>query len=288
MKKLTFLEFILTLLFLELISKVSSSEIIWDFEKTAINLLSDSDSYNYTITQGNVNNTEFRLKKIITKKGNNITHKNILYIDQNPGIEVNFEDIDKFYNIKGVNYICPTGKNYMLIYNKNNSLSEKIPKDFNSNDNWELKCYYHEEKDILLTFFLIDNNDMPPKIYKYEFGSESLEETKIRIRAEIRNLFSFQWKTDNLYANKDSFIGVTYSSVSIDLHCLYFNYGENDIEHIKAESIINSFYKIKVNNDYNRNVFYFINYLLNSNKIESGYINDIDKITQDNISTYQN
>lgn len=103
MKKSIILEFIFILLFLALITKVSSSELIWNFEKTAINLLNNSDSYKYNITQGKVNDSEFRLEKRIIKEGNEINHKNTLYINQKFIEDVDWEDIDSFYNIKDIN-----------------------------------------------------------------------------------------------------------------------------------------------------------------------------------------
>ncbi len=39
-------------------------------------------------------------------------------------------------------YVCPKGKNYLLKYYDKNSYERIIPNGFNSNSDWELKCFY--------------------------------------------------------------------------------------------------------------------------------------------------
>ena len=280
MKKSAILYFILIFLSSILITKESSSEVIWDFNKTAINLLNKSNLYIYDITKGNNNNCEFRLEKRITKEGDNIVQKNFLYIDEKMiEEEVNWEDIDKFYNINGVKYICPTGNNYMYIYEDNNKLKPEIPDNFRTENNWELKCFYLEGKKILLTFFIYDNTNIETQIYKYELDFGLSKVIPISKTEDIRDLFSFQW-TDS---NKDSLIAITYNYGSIDLQCLYFDFEQNKLINHKAKDFTSSLTYIKVNNDNSRNNFYFINYRANSKEFESGYINETNNITKDNI-----
>ena len=277
------LEFIL--LSLILITKVSSSEEIWDFKNTAIDLFSNSNSYTYIITKGNVNNSEFRLEKKITKEGNNIIQKNFLYIDKHFTKEVNWEDIDNFYNINGVKYICPTGRNYMnVLYNS--ELKEIIPKSIASDKNWELKCYYLQENSIL-TFFLYDDINTDIKIYKYNLDIDNLEGKEIKMKDENANdvtaLFAFRWIIDNSDINEESLIAITSSSSSLDIK--YFQFEGDILDNKERDTITQSLFNNKVNHDINRNYFYFISY--NSNSFKSGYINETDKITKSNFYIIQ-
>ena len=284
MKKSIILEFIFILLFFALITKISSSELIWEFEKVAINLLSNSDSYTYTITQGKVNNTEFRLEKKIIKEGNKINHNNTLYINQKFIEDVDWEDIDSFYNVKGNNYICPTGKKHMHIYN-NSRLVRVSPESFKPLSNWELKCYYLEEKYVLLTFFLNNENNEEIQIYKYDLNTELLKEDLISIRDnDIRALFGFRWTTDDSGKNKDSFIAITSNSGTIDLKNYIFQ--GNEFGNEGRVTIGNSFGNTKVNHDNYRNYFYLVSY--NSNSFTSGYIKETNNITKDNIESNKN
>ena len=279
MKKTIILEFIFILLIFALITKISSSELIWEFEKVAINLLSNSESYTYTITQGKVNNTEFRLEKKIIKEGNKINHNNTLYINQKFIEDVDWEDIDSFYNVKDNNYICPTGKKHMHIYN-NSGLVCKTPEIFKPLSNWELKCYYLEEKYVLLTFFLNNENNEDIQVYKYDLTTELLKGDLINIRDDdIRTLLGFRWSPDDSGKNKDSFIAITSSSGKIDLKNYIFQ--GNEFGNEGRTTIGDSLSNTKVNHDNYRNYFYFVSY--DQKSFKSGYIKETDNITKDNI-----
>ena len=97
-----------------------------------------------------------KLVKLISKEGENITQKNILYIDNELVSEVDWEEIDSFYNIKGIKYVCPRGPNYMYTYNNSKLKIEKY--SYLDLEDWELKCFYHEKENFLFNFVLSKGN----------------------------------------------------------------------------------------------------------------------------------
>ena len=109
------MEMYFLLIFLKTFS-LSISEIpLWNINKAAINLLSNSNTHKYIIFDRSMNNMNLRLEKIINKQENGITQKNYLYIDNEliNGVDIDWEDIESFYNIKGIKYICPKGRYFM-------------------------------------------------------------------------------------------------------------------------------------------------------------------------------
>lgn len=69
------------LIFLRIFSSTISEIPLWNFNKAAINLLSNSNTHTYTIFDRSMNNMNLRLEKKIYKQDNGITQKNYLYID---------------------------------------------------------------------------------------------------------------------------------------------------------------------------------------------------------------
>ena len=144
--------YIALIILLFLLSLSYSKPPLWEFEKASINLLSNSNSYEGIIYENSMYNMSLKLVKQINKEGDNITQKNILYIDNELVSEVDWEEIDSFYNINGRKYICPRGSNYM--YNYTNSKLKIIKFSNLDLKNWELKCFYHEKENFLFNFFL--------------------------------------------------------------------------------------------------------------------------------------
>ena len=135
-----------------LFSLTYSTPPLWELEKTSINLLSNSNSYEGIIYENSMYNITLKLVKQISKEGENITQKDILYIDNELVSEVLWEEIDSFYNIKGIKYVCPRGPNYMYTYN--NSKLKIVKYSYLDLKDWELKCFYHEKENFLFNFFL--------------------------------------------------------------------------------------------------------------------------------------
>ena len=133
--------FLISLFFLIFLLKCSEEienlEIIK--EKNFLN----SSTYEYLLYEENKDKINVKLVKKISKIENNYTSKNYLTINNDEKKEVEFENIGSFYNIDNKIIICPKGKFHPIDYS--NDLNETIPENFDTNGNWDLKCYQNQE-----------------------------------------------------------------------------------------------------------------------------------------------
>jgi len=158
------------------IFSLSISEIpLWNISKAAINLLSNSNTHNYTIFDRSMNNMNLRLEKKIYKQENGITQKNYLYIDNElvNDVDIDWEDIESFYNIKGIKYICPKGRYFMYKYenSKLDKLKPDVSIDLKEDSEWELKCFHQKNESLLFNFFL-GNEKASSEYYGYIYDSK--------------------------------------------------------------------------------------------------------------------
>ena len=154
-----------------------SSEIIpnWNLDSSAITLSFSSGSITYTLVDRDMYSMKVKLTKKITKSGNTITQTNYLSINGGTQFAVQFENIESFYHLNGIDIICPKGK-----YHPYNATNKQyiIPNGFEEKGNWDLKCYKHNTN-YLLVFYLLNGD-------KHFFGSPSQYDS-----------MSFNWKTVN-------------------------------------------------------------------------------------------
>lgn len=114
---------------------------IWNFEKSSIDLLSISDSYEYIIYDETKDKFHLKLTKYISKKNGEITNINYIQKNNEEKHEIEWENIYNFYNLETNKYICPKGKNYLVDYSSN--IIEEIKYPINGIvGNWEFTCYY--------------------------------------------------------------------------------------------------------------------------------------------------
>ena len=133
-----------------------SLEIIpnWNLNTSAIKLLSSDGSITYTVVDRDMYGMKVKLTKKITKSGNTITQTNYLSIGEGAAFEVDFENIESFYNLNGINVICPKGKYHP--YNATNKAFFQ-PSGFEEKGNWDLKCYKHNTN-YFLAFYLMNGD----------------------------------------------------------------------------------------------------------------------------------
>ena len=183
------------LLILNLLITIFSVIPLWNFEASTIDLLSSSSTYTYIIYTGKVcsENNNLELKKTISKNDGIISEQNYLTINENQ-METNWEDIESIYCINGIIYICPKGKNHLNKYDSySNSFSQIIPKEFSSNDNWELKCYQQYDYNLMFIGYL----NQSPYFYAYKYNvASNNEDEKWNTKTEFNQvLFDFKWQT---------------------------------------------------------------------------------------------
>lgn len=113
-------KFLLYFFTFKLLIPILSIVPLWNFDDSTIDLLSESNSYNYQVYSNTVDGINMNLVKTITRNGNEITETNKIYIGNSFSQNVNWDDIDSSYHISGSVYICPKGKFHM------NNEDEKI------------------------------------------------------------------------------------------------------------------------------------------------------------------
>ena len=161
---------------------------LWNFENTAINLLSQSNTHTYLLYLNTIGEILIKLEKTITKNEDCITEINTLYIG-NDEIQTDWDKIESIYSINNNIYICPQGKNHMNKY-ENGDFIEMKPDSFSYEENWELLCYHQINKNYMFVSYLNRHN----LIYVYKFDtSEWITNSATSI---YNGLYDFKWTTD--------------------------------------------------------------------------------------------
>ena len=142
-------------LFMNLLNLFISIVPTWNFQNSAVELLSSDKNSHEFLTDGN----NCKIKKIITKNNENgeITYEK--YLIQN-GIDkgkVDYENADYYSNtiLGSSNLICPRGKFYPYYYGSNDYLKYT---SFTENGDWNLKCFNHNNGCFLM-FYLNNKKD---------------------------------------------------------------------------------------------------------------------------------
>ena len=142
-------------LFMNLLNLFISIVPTWNFQNSAVELLSSDKNSHEFLTDGN----NCKIKKIITKNNENgeITYEK--YLIQN-GIDkgkVDYENADYYSNtiLDSSNLICPRGKFYPYYYGSNDYLKYT---SFTENGDWNLKCFNHNNGCFLM-FYLNNKKD---------------------------------------------------------------------------------------------------------------------------------
>ena len=155
--------------FFNLLFPIFSVIPLWNFSSSANDLLSNSDTYSYTIysKSGICTSDNVELIKTITRSGNSITYKNKLIIGS-VSIDVDWEDIESIYCINNLNYICPKGSFHMYKF-KDSNLYAYTPDGFSDQQvsEWDLICYKQEQNNVYFMFMGYLNSKS--KFYSYRF-----------------------------------------------------------------------------------------------------------------------
>ena len=283
-------QFIFYYILIKLLNLIFSIVPEWNFQKTVIDLLSSSDSYNYTIYEGTMYNMSIKLIKEITRNEGKIIDKNRIYIDNEDKGYVIWEDIESFYNIEGNKYICPKGSYYIQIFS-NGKFEDFKPANFDINGNWELKCYYHTNR--YLAFALLNNHN---EIFGFNLGKNEW----YKIGPIFNIIYDFNWTQIPSPKNDEEYPMATllFDDKNILLRGILMTinnetFSRNDQGSnllIEAKSYIQAYF-----NNFNYN-FYFMTYNNISdfiigyyNQTENFDFNDLEKIipTIKNVSFLQ-
>ena len=146
-------------LFINLLNSIFSVVPNWDFYNSAIDLLSSSSSYSFTIDGDNC-----QIEKIISKENDgSISYKKYLSYEGNT-IQKDYEKATYYSTtVFGVSkLVCPRGK--FQPYDLNNNMEIEL-KDFIGQEDWDLKCFNHQ-CGYFLIFYL--NNKKVYLYYSYD------------------------------------------------------------------------------------------------------------------------
>ena len=127
---------IILIIFSYLLSSYISIIPEWDLSKSAVDLLSSSTTYEYTVCQKYFYNYELKMIKRLTKTNGNIISTNRIYIN-NKVKEVPFDNIESFFYLNGKYIICPIGKYHPYDFTNEEYI---VPNNFKEVGNWDLKC----------------------------------------------------------------------------------------------------------------------------------------------------
>ena len=157
-------------LFLKFIFKIFCVVPLWDFERTAINLLSENSiTYlkysreDFHNVYGDGKSIKYELYKTLQRQSDNtITSYKELKLSYSSTnvhiktINVNWENIESTYQFGNIVYICPQGKFHVYKWGRTSAsdLEELIPSGFSYNDNWELQCFYQNSITTLFVGYL--------------------------------------------------------------------------------------------------------------------------------------
>ena len=169
---------------------------LWNFDSSTINLLSTSQTYEYTIYSFSQDSFSVNLKKSITKNTDgSISEKNTLIINSDSK-ETSWEDIHSSYGFSNALYICPKGKNHLNKYLGSNQFQEYIPGGFDYTENWELICYKQTVKNYLFVAYLNKYN----KLFAFILQSNTWHED---VKTLYNGIFDFKWTESARYDNNE-------------------------------------------------------------------------------------
>ena len=175
-------------LFLSSISIVPN----WNLKDSSKDLLpTGTDTCTYTVVDRMMYDLIGKLDKTITRSGSGITHSNTLYIRNNVEgsttqtfTNVNFENIESLYkftdgNNSGKRFLCPIGKHHPINID-NDPFSEINNNEIDGNNEWDLKCYNHNENHFFVYYFM--NGEK--QVYDLS-GSTYTERTSLKMHQEL-------------------------------------------------------------------------------------------------------
>ena len=271
-------KYIFLFIFLILLQTNFSVVPLWNFKNTAIDLLELSNPYIYTMTDRSMNDMRIKLEKIISKEDNMITHKNILYIDEEKIGQVNWEDIDSFYNINNIKYICPKGQNFMYIYNNSKLIEFKPSSEIKKE--WDLKCYYLKNESFILNFFI---SSRPAIIFGFNLQLNKWKKLEIDVQ-----IFDFKF-IKNIYEENQYNLTSLVLDFGMQIQCNKITVKQSITSDLgKASGFGVNTYATDGNHKayfdlYHIFKFYFMAYNSNSKKMKTGYYVGKRIINENNI-----
>ena len=131
----------------------------WNFQNSAIDLLSASDtaSVSIKVLEETKDNLYVKLYKYIAKENGEVVYRKYLTVKYNNATiydgQVDFDGIESYHRFGVDNIICPKGK-YHPIYYYEGGHSYLNLSSFSDNRDWELKCMIHEQGYFMIFYLM--------------------------------------------------------------------------------------------------------------------------------------
>ena len=207
-----------------------SLEIIpnWNLNSSAVNLLPTSGSVTYTVVDRDMYAMKVKLIKTITKSGETITITNSLSINEGISFNVDFDNIESFYHLNGIDIVCPKGK-----YHPYDATNKKYlqPTNFEIKGNWDLKCYKHNTN-YFLAFYLMNGD----KHLYYSKSQYDAMDFSWKTKSFTSQLFDFKLDNGDVYKEGSAWKNYDMGAIILDSHYLklkslmaqFHNHDQND------------------------------------------------------------
>ena len=224
--------FTLLIIYFNFILFTLSSTPSCNFDEIVVDLLSSSSRYEYTIYEKNNYGINVILKKMITKTGNSISSQNYLTVDSVTKL-VDFENIHSYYpnQLNTSLIICPKGKFHPYDFDSGNFI---IHSDFESSDNWDLRCFLHDTG----YFFVLYGYGEKENFFS-SYNNNAL--TKINLYKAY--LYDFIYENGNNNDNgeyKIATVHTYYNQITIIYSIFYLKSDYEGRNNLKRQNIINA------------------------------------------------
>jgi len=270
------MEFVINIIiFLNLFHNLFSVIPNWNLTAVGENLMT-SDTYIKTVEMSWYNN-EVKLEVFFTKENGTIKKKEHSKVTINSeSHDVEFDDIQSFYEIHGQFYICPKGNFHVYDFYANKHI---IPEGFKDKEGtkFELKCQYQKEAATFIVFYLM-NAEYSMYVVYIKDGERISNMQKMNFFP--RETYDFKMRDDESSGNKRYIMltlikdgeKIKISRIEATLDETEQNFGQAGQANVgEMRKYVQAYFKVfKANEAIKTNDFFYISYN-NISDFWSGY-----------------
>ena len=261
----------------------------WNFDRSAIDLLSASDTATLSIPviEETYDNLYVKLYKYLAKTSEGVVYKKYLTISYSgttiyDGLEVDYDKIGSYHRFESDNIVCPKGKYHPIYYYISDGTpgySSPGPSGFTENGDWELQCFVRNG--YFMVFYLM--NGQSHLFYK-QSGSKNWNQM-----VTYREIYGVKLKTTGNDNNEYQLAYVINDGGKITIKGSLFQIKGDGIFRNDCGGTINIM-SAKTNTrgcfENNYDHFYFLTYT-NTSDFATGYYDSTDNIDYTNVNTDQ-
>ena len=275
---------IISIIFLTELFYVFSVVQKWNFENSSRDLFASQETDTFTVYEKTKDNLYVILTRKISRQSGVISiTKNLIVKYNNQEVyngEVEFDNIENFYRVAvdNDNVICPKGKYHpTYFYDHKNSINDLSNTfHFESNEDWDLSCYYDSSSKFFYVFYFTNGN---PNI----FYKEPTDKEWKQLNSESE-LYGFKFSSDGL-----SMVYLAKEGSRIKLKGNIMSYESKEVKRNSRGEITlreaKTYTRGCFENDYDH--FYYLTYSDASN-FACGYYDEVNTLEYLNVEKYDN